>query len=251
MTEKLLKGKTILVTGGTRGIGKAIALHAADLGANLVVTYRDPAKKARADELAKEAATREVAILVERTDITEEADRTRLFEQIKARFGSLDGLILNAAGGLEADKGPDYPMLINRDAQLALVQAGRDLMPVGSWAIYMTSLWAHRYGELESLPGYGPVALTKHQAETDLRSMIPALAESQIKLGIVVGHLIEGTGAYIIFKRKSKAMIEQLTQEVVGGKLPSSQDVAQATLEFFTQPTWPSGHTVFVGEVAE
>lgn len=248
--QKLLNGKVILVTGGTRGIGKAIALHAADLGASLVVTYRDAAKRARAEELHKEATARGVSLLLERVDITEESERVSLFERIKAAFGRLDGLILNAAGGLEADKGPDYAMTINRDAQLELVRRGRSLMPSGGWMIYMTSLWAHRYGQLEPLPGYAGVAATKYQAETDLRALIPDLEQAGLKLGIVVGHLIEGTGAHTIFRRKSKGMVEQLAQEVVGGKLPGPHDVATATLDYFIHPDWASGHTVFVGEVA-
>jgi NAD(P)-dependent dehydrogenase (short-subunit alcohol dehydrogenase family) len=251
MTERLLEGKVLLITGGTRGIGRAIALHAADLGANLVVTYRDPAKKARAEELEKETTQRGVSLLVERADITEKADLENLFAQIKNSFGRLDGLILNAAGGLEADKGEDYAMKINRDAQLALIEGGRTIMPAGSWIIYMTSLWAHRYGQLEPLPGYAGVAATKYQAESDLRELIPNLEKDGLKLGIVVGHLIEGTGAYTIFRRKTKGLVEQLAQEVVGGKLPTPHDVAVATLDFFTQPEWPSGQTVYVGEVAD
>ncbi len=251
MTEKPLHGKTILVTGGTRGIGRAIALHAADLGANLVVTYRDATKKARAEQLQKEVAAQNVTLLLERVDITEEAERNHLFERIKSEFGRLDGLILNAAGGLEADKGENYAMIINRDSQLALVQAGRDLMPAGGWVVYMTSLWAHRYGKMEPLPGYKEVAATKFQAETDLRALIPDLAQSGLKLGIVVGHLIEGTGAFTLFRRKSRELVAQLAGEVVGGKLPGPHDVATATLDFFTHPDWPSGHTLFVGEVAE
>ena len=251
MNKEILTGKTVLVTGGTRGIGRAIALHAADLGANLIVTYRDAAKRARAEELQKEARQRGVPVLLERVDITEEAEVKSLYQRIKAEFGRLDGLVLNAAGGLEADKGVGYALKINRDAQLNLVQSAEELLPPGSWIIYLTSLWAHRYGQMEPLPGYAEVAATKFQAENDLRALIPPLEQQGVKLGIVVGHLIEGTGAHTVFRRKSKGLVEQLAQEVVGGKLPSPHDVAIATLDFFGHPEWPSGHTLYVGDPVE
>lgn len=245
-----LTGKVILVTGGTRGIGKAVAQHAAELGARVAVTYRDAAKKARAERAVRELEAAGGEILLLLADVTSEADQQAMYRAIKERFGRLDGLVLNAAGGLEADKGPNYARIINRDAQLTLVNnaLALELMPAGSWVIYMTSLWAHRWGEMEALPGYAPIAQTKHEAEQDLRALQPVLDAQGVKLAVVVGHLITDTGAFVLFKRKDKAMVEQMAQEVEGEQLPSPADVAKATLAILSQPELESGYTVFVGQ---
>lgn len=247
---KNLTGKVVLVTGGTRGIGKAIARHAADLGAKVAVTFRDPGKQARAERVRRELAGTGSEILLLQTDITLETERRSMYQSVKANFKQLDCLVLNAAGGLESDKDPGYAMLINRDAQLALVNEAieADLMPGGSWIVYMTSLWAHRWGQMETLPGYAPVARTKHRAEQDLRALIPALTERGIRLAVVVGHLITDTGAFALFKRKERHLVEDLTSEVEGGVLPSPEDVAEGTLGFLTQPALNSGHTVYIGK---
>lgn len=246
---KNLSGKVVLVTGGTRGIGQAIARHAAELGAKVAVTFRDPAKQARAERVRRELAGSGAEVLLLQTDITSAAARRTMFENIKSGFGRLDGLVLNAAGGLEAGKGPDYAMLVNRDAQLALVNEALEagLMSAGSWVIYMTSLWAHRWGQMESLPGYAPVARTKHRAEQDLRALIPALAEQGVRLAVVVGHLISDTGAFAIFKRKDRSLVENMASEVEGGVLPTPDEVAEASLNFLLQPDLPSGQTVYIG----
>ncbi len=249
MDQKPLNGKTFLITGGTRGIGKAIALEAAKLGGNLVVTFRDPAKKSRADELLAQAKTFGISARAELVDITEESNLNFLFNGFKTESGRLDGLILNAAGGLENGKEEGYALKINRDAQLALIEKSLSLMAPGSWIIYPTSLWAHHFGKLESLPGYYQVAATKHKAEADMRTLIPELNKRGIKLGVVVGNLIKGTGAFTIFRRKNKGLAEGLAQGVDGGKLPSPEDFARATLTFFSHPQWTSGHTIFVGNL--
>lgn len=254
--RKELAGKVVLVTGGTRGIGKAIALRAARLGAKVALTYRDPAKQARAQRVVRELegqAGSESEILLLQADVTLEADRAAMYRAVRERFGRIDGLVLNAAGGLEADKGPDYARVINHDAQLALVEEGlkAGLLGAGSWAIYMTSLWAHRWGQMEALPGYAPVAQTKHAAEQSLRKLQPALEEQGVKLAVVVGHLITETGAFALFRRKDKARIEQLAQEVEGERLPTPADVAEATLAVLTEDGLESGYTVFVGRPKE
>lgn len=246
---KPLGGKVVLVTGGTRGIGKALALRAAQLGANVVVNYRDPAKQKRAQQAVTELEALGTSVLLVQADITAADDRQKMYEAVKAKFGKLDGLILNAAGGLEADKGADYAMVVNRDSQIALVQdaINAGLLGKGSLAVYMTSLWAHRYGDMEQLPGYEPVARTKHTAEVDLRALQPDFTKSGVKLAFVVGHLITETAAFLLFKRKDKALIEQLAQEVEGGVLPSPDDVARDTINLLVEPAIESGHTIYIG----
>src|SRR5207237_8866302 len=105
-------------------------------------------------------------------------------------------LSLNDSCGLERDRDPPdlhYPMRINRDAQLALVEGALPLMSRGSSIIFVTSHWAHMYGKVDDIPAYIPVANAKHTGEQALRARQQGLAERGIRLLIVTGDLIKGT----------------------------------------------------------
>lgn len=86
----VLAGKTALVTGGTRGIGLAIANALVDAGAQVIITGRDAAKLKAA---AKRLSTRGAAFSV---DIRDPQQVRTLFRDVKKRFGRLDFLINNA-----------------------------------------------------------------------------------------------------------------------------------------------------------
>jgi 3-oxoacyl-[acyl-carrier protein] reductase len=90
-----LKGKVALVTGGSRGLGRAIALALAAEGAGVAVNYRESADKARAvaDEIAK-AGGRAVAV---RADIAREAEVVAMFDEIEKALGPVEVLVNNAA----------------------------------------------------------------------------------------------------------------------------------------------------------
>lgn len=89
-----LKGKTALVTGGSRGIGKAIALELAAQGANLVVNYTRNADMAEA--VVKEAEALGVKALAIQADVAKADDAERMVDQAVATFGQIDLLINNA-----------------------------------------------------------------------------------------------------------------------------------------------------------
>ena len=89
-----LAGKRILITGGTRGIGRATATACARAGARLVVCYRrdDDAADEFARELDKEGGPHDVV----RADVTKEQDVAHLMEACREAFGVLDAVVNNA-----------------------------------------------------------------------------------------------------------------------------------------------------------
>lgn len=93
-----LKGKTALVTGGSKGIGAGICSVLAGEGCNLVINYRSDGNKARcfAKKLMEEHAVWAKAI---RADVSREAETEELMECAVLDFGQIDILINNAAGG--------------------------------------------------------------------------------------------------------------------------------------------------------
>lgn len=90
----MLKDKVAIVTGGTRGIGKAIALKLADQGANIVINYRNSDKEA--EELKAILEEKGVKVLTVKCDISNFEDSKNLMDKCKEVFGKIDILVNNA-----------------------------------------------------------------------------------------------------------------------------------------------------------
>jgi len=89
-----LTGKNAIVTGGSRGIGRAIALKLASLGANVAINYTRSDKEAlEVVRLAEELGVKALAL---KADVSMDADVVQLSEMVKTHFGSIDILINNA-----------------------------------------------------------------------------------------------------------------------------------------------------------
>src|SRR5579872_2885937 len=89
-----LKNKVAVVTGASKGIGAAIARHFAGEGAKVVVNYAS--SKEGADRVVKSITDNGGIAISVQADVSKEADVTRLFEETKKAFGTLDILVNNA-----------------------------------------------------------------------------------------------------------------------------------------------------------
>lgn len=98
-----LEGKTIVVTGGGRGIGRGIARACAQAGANVVITGRTPGPL---EETARELAALGVGHLVVRGDIMAQAGIDAIVARAQDRFGAIDGWVNNAGSASPGDVGP-------------------------------------------------------------------------------------------------------------------------------------------------
>jgi len=238
--------RVALVTGGSRGIGAATALALAGRGHDVALTYRN--KAARADEVAAQATRRDVRALAVACDITRQGDVERLFARLAEWGGRLDLLVLNASGGLERElvaADPLYPLRLNRDAQLAVLDGALPLLVRGGTVVFVTSHWAHLYGRVEQLPGYAPIAETKHAGEQALRARQAALAGRGVRLLVVTGDLVEGTITPKLLERAAPGLADHRRGEV--GRLPTAAEMGEAIAAAATDATLPSGHTVVVG----
>jgi 3-oxoacyl-[acyl-carrier protein] reductase len=97
---KDLDGKGIIVTGATRGIGRAIALEAARHGANIAFNFLK--SEQRAEELKREIETLGVKVMAFKTDVGDLKAVREMVNAVKGGFGRIDGLVNNA--GLTRDK---------------------------------------------------------------------------------------------------------------------------------------------------
>jgi NAD(P)-dependent dehydrogenase (short-subunit alcohol dehydrogenase family) len=238
--------RVALVTGGSRGIGAAAALALALRGYDVALTYRN--KASRAQEVAREISRHGQRALWVGCDITQAEDIARLFAELGAWRDHLDILLLNASGGLERDlvaADSEYPMRINRDAQLAVVEAALPYMPSGGTIGFVTSHWAHLYGQVEQLPGYLPVAASKHAGERELRLRQEELAHAGIRLLVITGDLIEGTITPKLLERVAPGLTEARQSAV--GRLPTATEMGEIIAAAVTNPALPGGHTIVVG----
>ena len=134
-------GKTVIITGSSRGVGADTAKILAGQGANVVINYRQ--KAPRATKVVKEiieAGGRAIAV---QADITDPESRSGLFRAAVDEFGGVDVLVLNASGGMETDLGEDYALKLNRDAQNDTLTEALGLLPEGGRVVFVTSHQAH------------------------------------------------------------------------------------------------------------
>ncbi len=180
------KGKLVLVTGSGRGIGRAIALHFAQRGADVIINFfrnREPA----------EATGREVGafggrVKVIKADIADLGDLDRMFQEVAQDWGGLDILIHSAASGYNRPamqqklKGWDWTMNINARALLFAAQRAVPLMEKrgAGWIVSLTSNGSQRV-----LPNYVAVGASKAALELLTRYLGVELIEKNVHVNAV------------------------------------------------------------------
>jgi enoyl-[acyl-carrier protein] reductase III len=220
--------KIALVTGSGRGIGRAIALHFARLGAGVVVNFfrnRVPAQ-ATLDEIL---AMGRPAWLV-KADIGTLTGIDALFAEVERQAGGLDFLICNAASGYnrpamqQRPKGWDWTMNINARSLLFAAQRAAPLMERrGDGAIVsITSA-----GSTRVLPDYVVVGASKAALEALTRYLAVELAPKNIAVNAVSPGLVL-TDALQHFDaiRKEAHIVERAVSLTPAGRLVTVEDVA-------------------------
>ncbi|SDH70559.1 NAD(P)-dependent dehydrogenase, short-chain alcohol dehydrogenase family [Arthrobacter subterraneus] len=237
-----LDSTTAIVTGSSRGIGAEVARLLAEQGAAVVVNYRQKAPRAKKVVSGIEAAGgRAVAV---GADLTSPDGAQALVDAAVQNFGGLNLLVLNASGGMETGLGEDYALKLNRDAQVGMLQAALEVMPVGSRVVFVTSHQAHFINSVATMDAYEPVARSKRAGEDALRDLIPALTERGISFVVVSGDMIEGTVTATLLDRAAPGAIEARRQEA--GRLYSVEEFAAEIVAMATADV-PTGHTEYVG----
>lgn len=215
-----VEGATALVTGGSRGIGKTIALRLARLGAKRVAIgyFRSDAA---AEETAEELRALGAEPVLVRGNVTSE----RVLEQV-AELGPLGVLVHNAATGvirpaLETDdRHWDWTLGANARALLSLARVAAPSMPAGSTIVGISSL-----GSTRVLDNYALVGTSKAALEALVRYLAVELAPQGIRVNAVSAGVVD-TGALEHFPNR-EAMLEMGARNPTG-RLVTADDVADA-----------------------
>ncbi len=228
MTEQPLAGRVALITGSSRGIGRAVALELARRGADIVVHYLRKKSAAAAVTAEIEALGRRAVAI--KANLAEADQIDRLFNQIEAEFGRCDILVGNAASGTPqnildiTDKHWDWTMDVNARAVLRCVQRAAPLMAKNGWGrvVNITSP-----GSTRVLPHYAVIGVSKAALEALTRYLAVELAPQGIIVNAVSPGLVN-TDAIAAFPIDLQQVFEYAANRAPAGRLVTPQDVAGA-----------------------
>ena len=230
-------GKTAIVTGASRGIGRAIALRLAREGADVAVAFfrnREGAEKTAAE--IEEMGRRATMVRGHVGD----ADKVfELVEAARADLGPVSIVISNAASGVlrplaEMDlKGWQWTMDVNARALMLLAQATRDDMRAlgGGAIVALSSLGAERV-----LPAYGAVGASKAALEALVRYLAVEGAPDQIRVNAVSAGVVD-TDALRHFPDR-EGMLAAAAERTPAGRTVMPDDVAAAVCFLCSDDAW-------------
>jgi len=227
MFEEFYKGKTALITGSGRGIGKAIALHFASLGSNVIINYFR--NRVPAEETARAATELGVKAEIVKANVGEIADISHLIEETDRLFGGLDFLINNAGSGYnrpvmeQRPKGWDWTMNINARALLFLAQKSVPLMEKreGGWVVSISSP-----GSFRVLPEYAVVGASKAALEALTRYLAVELADKNIIVNAVSPGIVATEALQHFNTMQDEDLLDQIAQQTPAGRIVRPEDVA-------------------------
>ena len=221
---KQFKGKVAVITGGSRGIGRTIALDFANHGADIAFNYLRNTKAA--NQTLNDILDLGVECISVKAHLGNQSNITDFFQKIGDKFGRIDYLINNAASGVNkpatelTSKHWDWTMDINAKAPWLCTQKSIQYMQPGSCVVNITSL-----GSKIVLKNYFAVGVSKASLEAVTRYLAVELAPLGISVNAVAGGYVK-TGALDHFPN-SKEMLNSGTDNPVG-KMVTEQDIADA-----------------------
>jgi enoyl-[acyl-carrier protein] reductase III len=239
-----LEGKVALITGSSRGIGRAIALELARRGADIVVHYLN--NREAADEVSGliNAMGRKTWVVRAHVKHTEEIQT--LFQTVRETVGHLDILINNAASGKLCSvmdlkvKGWEWTLDINARAALLASQHAVELMKgrTGCRIINLSSLGSQKY-----IPDYTAVGVSKAALEALTRYLAVELAPRGILVNTVSAGLVD-TDAIKHFPGR-ETMLSNAKARVPLGRIGTTEDVAKVVAFLCSEDAgWICGQTI-------
>lgn len=218
-----LKGKVALITGGSRGIGRAITLKLASDGADVIINFFR--KRETADGAAEAARSYGVSAHIIKANLAEPEKIDRMFAEIEEKFGRLDILINNAASGvarsaMELDiDGWDWTMNINARAALLCAQKAAVMMKNGGAIVNISSL-----GSRLVMPVYTAVGVSKAALEAITRYLAIELAPRGIQVNAVSAAAVE-TEALKLYTADPRIPRPMVTN-TPAGRMVQPEDIA-------------------------
>ena len=242
-----LEGKLAIVTGGRRGIGRAIALAMAEAGADVALCDRvtDDGELAAVAEEIQRLGRRALAV---KADITRKADVDNLVQMVTGEFGAIDILVNNVAMNIMApllELGEDgWDKVINTDLKgyyLCCQAAGRKMVDrKGGRIINIASTAA-----MKAAPGMGAYCIAKAGVVMLTRVLALELAQYNIQVNAIAPYMVRTKFSQPLWS--DARTLEQIEAEIPLGRLAETKDVIGAVLFLASDASgYITGHTIVV-----
>jgi enoyl-[acyl-carrier protein] reductase III len=241
-----MKGQVALITGGSRGIGRACALKLAACGADVVVNFLSSKDQAAETvRLAQEFGVRSVAV---RADVSDAQELSAAVDFVAERFGRLDMIVSNAAAGgfkpLMAVTPGNWDAVLRHNAAplLWLAQAAAPVMRERGGRIVAVS----SHGSIRAFPNYGAIGASKAALESLVRHLAFELGPEGMRFNCVMAGMV---ATEAVRSMPHSAQILKMSQDLmlIRDKVLEPKDVADV-VAFLLSP-WSDkiqGQTIVV-----
>jgi 3-oxoacyl-[acyl-carrier protein] reductase len=242
-----VEGKAAIVTGSSRGVGRATALRLARLGCSVLVNYSASAEAAEA--VAAEAEALGVKAIACKADVADDDQCVAMVAEATRAFGRLDILVNNAGttrfiphADLDAvdDATWDEILSVNLKGPFNCTRAAREaLVASGDGEVVMTSSVAGLAGTGSSIPYCASKAALNNMTVTLARVLAPNVRVNAVAPGFIDGEwLAEGLGpAYDAIKKA-------YSEKALLGRVATPDIVAHAIVSLITGPDLTTGHVI-------
>ena len=244
-----LKGKNVLITGASSGIGQAIAIRFAQEGANVAVNYFGNKPQAEATlELVRSARTGEGKQIILHADVSKEEEVKAMFAELLKEFGTLDILVNNAgiqkAAATNEIEMEDFDRVLNvnlRGAFLCSREAVRYFLSRSAKGVILNNSSVH---EIIPKPKYLPYSISKGGMENMTKSMALEYAGQGIRVNAVgPGAVVTPINNSWINNPKARAEVES---HIPMGRAAEASEIA-AVFAFLASDdaSYITGQTIF------
>jgi enoyl-[acyl-carrier protein] reductase III len=242
--SRALQGQTALVTGGARGIGRAICLRLARAGASVCINYYNSSDEA--ESLRASLAAEGVRALVVQANVADQDSVRELIAAFRQEFDHLDILVSNAASGVlrpaleMTTKHWRWCLETNALALNHLVREAKTLLRPGSRVLALSSLGSRR-----AIPDYAFIGASKAALESLVRSLSLELAADGISVNTISAGAVD-TDALKSFPDRERMLGEQQRRSLLGRALDPDDVAAVAYLLCLPEAAAIRGQTIVV-----
>jgi enoyl-[acyl-carrier protein] reductase III len=232
-----LTDRVALVTGSSRGIGRACAVRLAEAGADVIINF--VSSQAAAADVAEEIRSLGRRAAVVKCDIGESDDVEEMMDFIDRRFGKLDILVSNAASGgfrplaAATVRNFEATMKTNVLAFILLVQQGLRLFKKAGGRAKVIAISSH--GSHLALPMYGMIGGSKAALESLARHFALELGHQGINVNVIKAGLVDTDSTRKLPNAEEIFEATRRFKSMTGDRMLLANDVADAVL-FLASP---------------